>query len=74
MHSSDNATTPSQPHANLLLPEDAALYLGLTISTLAHWRSSSQGPDFVKYGGRVKYTKAALDAFISASVKKVETV
>lgn len=72
MHSLASAATPSQPQANLLLPEDAATYLGLTVSTLAHWRTQRQGPSYVKYGGRVKYTKADLDAFISASVKKAE--
>lgn len=74
MHPLANLATLPQSQADLLLPAAAATYLGLTVSTLAHWRTQRQGPSYVKYGGRVKYTKADLDAFISASVKKAETV
>jgi hypothetical protein len=33
----------------------------ITVRTLANWRSTGQGPDYVKIGGKVMY---ALDALI----------
>ena len=36
--------------------EVAARYEGaITVRTLANWRSTGQGPDYVKIGGKVMY-------------------
>lgn len=39
----------------------AARYLGtISVRTLANWRSKGEGPPFVKIGGRVLYSVAAV--------------
>lgn len=40
---------------------EAAEYLGLKRSTLDHYRWVGGGPKYRKHGGRVFYTKEALD-------------
>jgi len=40
---------------------EAAKYLGLKRSTLDHYRWVGGGPKYRKHGGRVFYTKEALD-------------
>lgn len=50
--------------SELLSPADlAARYKGrVTVRTLANWRSTGQGPRFLKVGGRVMYSaKAVID-------------
>jgi len=51
----------------LLAPRPAAKYLGVTHWALARWRQRGQGPDFIKLGGRVRYRRSALDAFLQAA-------
>ena len=41
----------------------AASYLGLGKSTLEIWRMKGEGPRFTKAGGRVRYSRAELDAW-----------
>ncbi len=49
----------------LLTPQEAALYLGISINTLSVWRSTGRyGLPFIKIGGRVKYRESDLAAFI----------
>ena len=48
----------------------AAEYLGLAPNTLEVWRSAGRYDlPFVKVGRRVKYSKAALDAWIAARTR-----
>jgi len=55
--------SPSSP---LLTPQQAAKYLkGITARGLERWRTTGDGPVFVKIGRRVYYTSEALDAFIT---------
>ena len=44
-------------------PNGAAAYLGLSVPTLARWRSEGHGPNYLKYGNRVRYTRKALEAY-----------
>ena len=48
--------------------KEAAAYMGLTESTLRHWRAKGKGPKSNKplrgKGGRVWYYQADLDAWI----------
>lgn len=51
---------------------DAAKYLGVSISTLAHWRVERRGPRWHRYGQQsrnalVRYLRPDLDTFIAAS-------
>ena len=43
-----------------LTPEAAAAFLGLSVRTLATYRSGAAGPAYYKFGGRVRYTREDL--------------
>lgn len=45
--------------------KSAALYLGLSVKTLAIWRCNGGGPPYVK-AGRIFYFRADLDAWLAA--------
>lgn len=48
---------------------EAAIYLGVTVGTLAVWASSKRYElPYVKIGRLVKYRKSDLDAFISSRI------
>lgn len=54
----------------LLTPREAADLLSVTTRTLERWRMTGQGPEFVSLSrGTVRYTSAALAAFVAGSVK-----
>ncbi len=46
-----------------LTTSEAAKYLRLRPGTLARWRCVGGGPSFRKFGGRVVYAQAELEAF-----------
>ena len=49
-----------------LLRREAATYLGLSLSGLAHMASRGAGPRYSMKGKRAVYTKSDLDAWIAA--------
>ncbi len=58
-------STESKTSTNLLTRKEAALYLGVTESTLAVWACEKRyGLPYVKMGRLAKYRQADLDAFI----------
>ena len=46
-----------------LSTREAAEYLGLSARTPDRYRVSGEGPVFHRFGGRVRYTRADLDAW-----------
>ncbi|MEI6622745.1 MAG: DNA-binding protein [Actinomycetes bacterium] len=48
--------------------DDAALYLMVPVSTLAHWAVYGGGPRFFKVGRRCQYLVADLDDFLDANL------
>lgn len=60
-------------HAPLPLPsnrdrmsvDEAASYLGISVSSANKWRLYGRGPVYLKLGRRVVYERAALDAWIA---------
>jgi predicted DNA-binding transcriptional regulator AlpA len=57
--------------ARLLSPQEVNERTGISIQTLANWRSQGRGPDWVKIsgeigkqGGRVGYPEDALDTYL----------
>jgi hypothetical protein len=58
----------------LVLPDgrmtrkNAALYLGVSVKTLAHWAMQGKGPVAIYIGRRAYYRREALDAFIANGV------
>ncbi|MCY1406271.1 Helix-turn-helix domain protein [compost metagenome] len=50
----------------LLTPEQAALVLGLSVKTLATWRSTGRyALPFIRCGGRIRYRRADLAAWLA---------
>jgi len=51
----------------------AGIYLGgkrpISPRTLQRWRASGEGPEFVRIGHAVRYTKEALDRFIKEGTR-----
>jgi len=52
---------------NTLSAHEAAAYLGLSASTLAKWRVTGGGPEYVKIRRRVTYRREVLDRFLDHS-------
>lgn len=57
--------TPDGGREHWFTAEDAAVFLGLSASTLSHYRSQGGGPIFYKLGWRIYYAKAHLIAWRS---------
>jgi predicted DNA-binding transcriptional regulator AlpA len=53
----------------LMTQHELASLLDIGTATLANWRSAGKGPRYVKLGGKVKYRKIDVDAFINGSVR-----
>ena len=48
--------------------DDPALTLIATRGTLAQWRCHNRGPTYIRYGNRILYQGAALNAWLDAHV------
>jgi hypothetical protein len=53
-------------------PEQAAAYVDLAVPTLATKRVDGTGPAYFKIGGKIRYTRDDLDAWIDAQ-RRVST-
>lgn len=53
--------------------QQAARFLGLSAKTLARYRVSGDGPVFHRFGNRIRYRRAALDAWADER-ERVSTV
>lgn len=62
-HDTPTAVSPLPGVADLLTPEEVAAALGVTPKTLTNYRTRGTGPDFIRIGGKVYYTRAAYDAY-----------
>ncbi|WP_222424192.1 helix-turn-helix domain-containing protein [Desulfamplus magnetovallimortis] len=49
----------------LLTTDEAAIYLGVTVQTLANWRHDRKYLKYVKLGRAIRYQKAELDRYIA---------
>ena len=54
----------------LFTPEETAGNLGTNIRTLERWRSTGEGPEFVKIGRRVAYRRSALEAWLKRQTRR----
>ena len=69
--SMEDALDAAQSMPKLLTPEQVALSLGVTERTLERWRMTGDGPPYVGLTRRtVRYSEAALIAFVAARVKE----
>jgi predicted DNA-binding transcriptional regulator AlpA len=54
-------TAPAPLPSRLYSPGEAALFLGVSMQTLAHWRCKGRGPRFVSLSARcIRYPESAL--------------
>jgi predicted DNA-binding transcriptional regulator AlpA len=52
----------------VLNEKEAALSLGLSVTTLRSWRCRQKGPRFHKLGGAVRYDEREIAQFLSESL------
>ena len=50
----------------LLSPREVAEFTGLSVHTLAVWRTKNEGPRYVKTGRFVRYRSEDLDAWLES--------
>jgi predicted site-specific integrase-resolvase len=55
----------------LVKSREVAAELGIAAETLCRWRKTGRGPAFIQEGTWVRYTRAAIDAFKTATVADV---
>jgi hypothetical protein len=64
----------SAPIGALLSPEDVAAITGLSVETLAQWRSQRKGIPFLKLSRNVvRYRQCDLDAWLAERIVRVPT-
>lgn len=60
----------TQTTDELLTPAELAGYLGRTEAALAQLRYRGTGPSFTKAGGRIRYRKQAVNAWLERNEKE----
>ncbi|MDG9875610.1 helix-turn-helix domain-containing protein [Pseudomonas juntendi] len=61
-----NRTVTTVSPADLLTPEQAAQLLGLSVKTLATWRSTGRHAlPFIRCGARIRYQRTELFAWLA---------
>lgn len=53
-----------------LTPEDLAKMWQVSPGTIANWRTNKKGPDFIRIGGLVRYSPAAVQAWLAKQPTK----
>ena len=59
-------TATTLPLPDLVSDVEVAALLGVSQKTLANWRSAGLGPSYFKIGGRVRYDRAVILAYLDA--------
>lgn len=54
----------SEKPSEAMTTKEAAAYLGKAEGTVRNWKDKGIGPDWIRVGGSVRYTKDALDEFV----------
>lgn len=57
----------TKPETTIMNVQQAAVYLGLAVSTLNKWRCHGGGPVFIKMGRAVRYRVEDLEKFLNTS-------
>jgi predicted DNA-binding transcriptional regulator AlpA len=66
LHPSTMGKKPDYLPRRILRTPEAAIYLGLSVTTLEKWRCTGDGPPFVRIGRRaLGYDREALDRFVA---------
>ena len=54
--------------ADFIFPEQLSSRIGISVQTLARWRSEGQGPSYYKIGGkRIAYRISTVEAWLEAN-------
>lgn len=53
--------------SGLMCPKQAAVFLRVSVSTLATWRVRRAGPPFVRVGRSIRYDAHALNKWVEAN-------
>lgn len=61
---------PAAPEVQYLTPGDLAELLQISGGTIANWRTRKVGPEFIRIGGLVRYSPAAVEAWLAAQPTK----
>ncbi|HEX9137313.1 MAG TPA: helix-turn-helix domain-containing protein [Nitrospirota bacterium] len=61
--------TPA-PAAQYLTPDDLAHMWQVSVGTIANWRTSKKGPEFIRIGGLVRYSPESVKAWLEAQPTK----
>ena len=56
--------------AALISPRELADSLGLSIATLADWRSQKRGPTYLAVGRKIWYPKERVDMWLQANLRE----
>jgi predicted DNA-binding transcriptional regulator AlpA len=57
----------------LLTPEDVAAITGLSVETLAQWRSQKRGPPYLKISRNcVRYRQSDLDGWVAERIVRTD--
>ena len=68
----DSARSIAEP--KLLTPKDVSEITGLSIETLAQWRSQRRGPPYVKFSRNcVRYRQSDLDGWVLERIVRTES-
>jgi excisionase family DNA binding protein len=59
----------SSSKATFLSEKEAAIYLGISLSTIRRWRKTADGPKFYRHGNVLRYRQEALEEFISQNTR-----
>jgi predicted DNA-binding transcriptional regulator AlpA len=71
-HRSDRGPVPAAASSPLLTAEDVAAITGLSVETLAQWRSQRKGIPFLKLSRNVvRYQQGDLDAWLAERIVRV---
>lgn len=57
-------SAPAENEVQWLTPEDLARMWQVSVGTIANWRTSKKGPEFVRIGGLVRYRPEAVQAWV----------
>jgi predicted DNA-binding transcriptional regulator AlpA len=60
----------STADTQFLTPDDLASMWQLSVVTFANWRTNKKGPEFVRIGGLVRYSPAAVNDWLAKQPTK----
>jgi len=58
----------------LMTEQEAATYLGVSLSGMRKWRARGYGPKYCRFGKIIRYKRSSLDQWVDSHTKTHETV